>query len=141
MRQYLFLYGTLLPDHAPLSMVKVVRRLHLIGPAQVRGRLYDLGRYPGAVLDHTGANTISGQVFVIPEQDAELLALLDGYEQFNPADQKNSLFVRKECHAVTADGRTLKCWIYAYNRGIGSARLIASGNYAEDKLKSASSAE
>jgi gamma-glutamylcyclotransferase (GGCT)/AIG2-like uncharacterized protein YtfP len=44
-------YGTLRPGRAPAAVAAVVATLRPLGAARVRGRLYDLGAYPGAVPD------------------------------------------------------------------------------------------
>jgi gamma-glutamylcyclotransferase (GGCT)/AIG2-like uncharacterized protein YtfP len=75
---YLFSYGTLLPQHAPREIASTVRRLRRVGQGLVRGRLYDLGDYPGAVLTRNGP-LIRGLVFELPE-DPEVLERLDQYE-------------------------------------------------------------
>ena len=128
MKKFLFCYGTLLPEHAPLSVCRLLRKLRPLGPATVRGRLYDLGSYPGAVLDASSATRISGHIFALPA-GGDVLHLLDDYEGFNAADPADSLFIRRACHAAMPDGNTRKCWIYLYNRRLGSARPIPGGKY------------
>ena len=109
----LFIYGTLHPDRAPREIAAAVRRLTSIGPATIRARIYNLGDYPGAILDPT-APPISGELFTIP--DAETLAALDAYEDFRPTDSVNSLFLRVETTATTPDGSLHPCQVYVYNR-------------------------
>src|SRR5439155_1043404 len=53
MSELVFLYGTLIPGQEPAEMTPVVTRLRRIGPARVKGRLYDFGEYPGAILDRS----------------------------------------------------------------------------------------
>jgi len=132
MSEYLFLYGTLLPSNASGESPRIVRKLKRVGPATVRGRLYDFGDYPGAVLDRSAKTSIKGELFELPHDDSALKAL-DDYEEFNRTDQKNSLFVRTRTVAELHDGSRLNAWVYVYNRDPGSARLIASGDYSESK--------
>ena len=66
MTHHLFVYGTLSPRHAPLEIAATVRRLRPVGQASVRGRLYDLGEYPGAVLSEKSRSVIRGEVFELP---------------------------------------------------------------------------
>lgn len=54
MPDYLFAYGTLLPGAAPAEISGAAARLKAVGEGQVRGLLYDLGHFPGAVLDAAG---------------------------------------------------------------------------------------
>jgi len=109
----LFIYGTLHPDRAPREIAAAARRLQPIGPATIQARVYNLGEYPGAILDPT-APPIPGKLFTIP--DSETLAALDAYEDFRPNDPANSLFLRAETTATTPDGSRQPCWVYVYNR-------------------------
>jgi gamma-glutamylcyclotransferase (GGCT)/AIG2-like uncharacterized protein YtfP len=128
--EYLFVYGTLRPNHAPAEVAAVVKNLRKIGTGYIRGQLYDLGEYPGAILEASASTTISGEVFAITNEHA-VLSILDSYEDFNPSDPENSLFVRKRRPVTLSDGRKLKCWVYVYNRDPESARLVAGGDYAK----------
>lgn len=108
----LFIYGTLHPNRAPAEIAAAARRLTSIGPATIRARLYNLGAYPGAILDPTAA-PIPGELFAVP--DAATLAALDTYEDFRPADPDASLYLRVETTATMRDGSHRPCWVYAYN--------------------------
>jgi gamma-glutamylcyclotransferase (GGCT)/AIG2-like uncharacterized protein YtfP len=130
---YLFSYGTLLPKHAPREIAPTVRKLRRVGQGFVRGRLYDLGDYPGAVLTRSGP-LIRGLVFELPE-DPEVLERLDQYEEFNRSRPKASLFVRKRRVVQLQDGRKIYCWIYAYNRPTGTASPLPSGEYSKGRTK------
>ena len=110
----LFIYGTLHPNRAPAEIADAARTLKPIGRGTILGKLYDLGEYPGVVLDGATCEIISGEVFAIP--DAETLAQLDRYEDYRLDDLANSLFLRVQT-AVTLDtGLTEVCWVYVYNR-------------------------
>ena len=108
----LFIYGTLHPDRTPREIATAARRLIPVGPATIRGRLYNLGEYPGVILNPTGP-LVSGELFTVP--DAATLAALDAYEDFRPADPANSLFLRIETTATSPDGSAHLCWVYTYN--------------------------
>ena len=109
----LFVYGTLHPDRAPAEIAAAARCLTPIGPATIRARLYNLGAYPGAILDPT-APPISGHLFTVP--DAAALVALDAYEDFRPTDPAASLFLRVETTATLPDNSHRPCWVYVYNR-------------------------
>ena len=128
MSEYLFAYGTLQPDHVAEEIAPTVARFRAVGRGHVRGSLYDLGEYPGAILSSSSRKRILGTVFELPE-DPDVLKQLDEYEGFDPRKPTASLFVRK-LHPVTlAAGQTVRCWIYEYNKRPKSGTLVANGHY------------
>jgi gamma-glutamylcyclotransferase (GGCT)/AIG2-like uncharacterized protein YtfP len=135
---HLFAYGTLLAGRRPAAIARATRRLAALGAATVRGRLYDLGAYPGLVLDPAAASAVHGTVFALPD-DAALLAGLDAYEGFDPRRPARSLFVRTSVAAALADGRTLDCLVYVYNRDPANAPLLADGRWAPSATARSSS--
>jgi len=128
MPEHLFVCGTLRSGLAPDEVAGLMRRMLRIGAASVPGRLYDLGDYPGAVLDPDCDAKIIGEVFQLPDDGASLAAL-DAYEGIDPQDSGRSLFVRREAEITLEVGAKLQCWIYVYNGQVGSAPLITSGDY------------
>jgi gamma-glutamylcyclotransferase (GGCT)/AIG2-like uncharacterized protein YtfP len=128
MTHHLFVYGTLSPQHAPPEIAATVRRLRPVGAASVRGRLYDLGEYPGAILSKSSRSVIRGEVFELP-RDAQTLSSLDNYEGFEPGKPSSSLFVRRTWPVVMDDGTRLRCWVYVYNGDTRRALPVQGGRY------------
>ncbi len=126
--EYLFAYGTLHPEHAPEEVADLVRRFEPVGQGTVPGTLYDLGSYPGAVLDDGSPRRISGTVFRLPAGN-DVLPRLDDYEGFDPQVPHASLFIRRLHQADLDGGGTLPCWIYEYNGSTGHAAIIENGTY------------
>ncbi len=129
MSEYLFVCGTLRSAFAPQQVKPLLERMKLIGTATVRGWLYDLGEYPGALLAEDGG-TIMGELLELPA-DENLLHALDQYEGIDESTPSNSLFVRTRCRAAMPDGQIVEAWIYVYNQTLKGARLIESGDYAD----------
>jgi len=125
MNQYLFIYGTLLPDVAPDEIADTAKKLEFIGEGFVHGRLYDLGEYPGAVLNYH--SKIFGRVYKLPD-DENILPELDEYEGYYPQNPSKSLYLRKKTK-VYLDDKMLSCWIYEYNQDLSHAPTIESGNF------------
>jgi gamma-glutamylcyclotransferase (GGCT)/AIG2-like uncharacterized protein YtfP len=123
--EYLFTYGTLQPGRAPAEIAPAVATLQRVGAGRLRGLLYDLGEYPGAVPDETAATEISGTVMRLPA-DEGALRQLDEYEEFNPASPEKSLFVRRLYMVRLDSGTMLQCWIYVYNRDPKGAPMMGS---------------
>ncbi len=128
MSDFLFAYGTLQPDYAPSAIAHVVARLELIGKGTVHGVLYDLGGYPGAVLDNSSKRKIHGVVLQLPE-DAGIWRELDAYEEFDPASPETSPFVRILQPVELATSDTRQCWVYVFNGDPGPARVLPEGSY------------
>jgi gamma-glutamylcyclotransferase (GGCT)/AIG2-like uncharacterized protein YtfP len=113
MRERLFVYGTLRPGHAPREIADAVHALKPIGHGTIRARLYNLGAYPGVILDdHAGE--VHGEIFAVT--DEATLARLDTYEGYYPRDPQASLFLRVNAEVTFADGAREFCWVYVYNR-------------------------
>jgi gamma-glutamylcyclotransferase (GGCT)/AIG2-like uncharacterized protein YtfP len=117
MPDLLFVYGTLHPDRAPLAILPTVRRLRSRGPATVRGTLYPLGQYPGLLLPGPVPREVAGELFQLPS-DPAVLARLDAYEDFRPADPAGSLFLRIQTCATLPGGNRQTCWVYVYNQHV-----------------------
>jgi gamma-glutamylcyclotransferase (GGCT)/AIG2-like uncharacterized protein YtfP len=91
-----------------------------ISEARVNGSLYDLGPYPGLLLNESTSSVI-GEVY---EVDDELLNELDEFEA-------SSNYVRKQVEISFAAQRT-KCWTYEPNPEFYRLdRLITSGDWIE----------
>jgi gamma-glutamylcyclotransferase (GGCT)/AIG2-like uncharacterized protein YtfP len=128
MSDYLFAYGTLRPGYAPREMAPLVQQMRPVGAGSARGSLYDFGQYPGAILNPLSGRRIYGTVFELPE-DPSFLSELDAYEEFDADTPESSQFIRALHPVEMADGRTVHCWVYAYNRDPGAAPLLESGIY------------
>ncbi|HEX9003779.1 MAG TPA: gamma-glutamylcyclotransferase family protein, partial [Blastocatellia bacterium] len=63
MSEYLFVYGTLQPAAAPPELKEIMDRWRKVGSGTVLGQLFDLGEYPGAVLDANSTSRVIGDVY------------------------------------------------------------------------------
>lgn len=133
MSEYLFTYGTLQPGLAPAYMAAAVDTLRPVAEGFALGLLYDLGHYPGAVLDPSSERKIHGRVFRLPE-DPAILRQLDEYEEFYPDNPEASQFVRVLGSVELAGGSNLICWIYIYNRDPGRARIVEHGRFRKKPI-------
>ena len=94
----LFVYGTLMrgfPLHRLLE-----GRARFLGAGTARGRLYDLGRYPGAVPDREA--TLRGEVYRVLEP--ALWAALDSVE--------GPQYDRQEADVTVAGAGTRPAFVY-----------------------------
>ena len=94
----------------------LVRGARFVEPGKVRGRLLDLGAYPGLV---TGVGQVKGEVYRV--EDPELLPVLDDEEGYN--------FERSRVFATLASGRHVRVWVYRYRGPREGAVPILDGDY------------
>jgi len=123
MGDLLFVYGTLLPGHAPRSMHAVCERLKHVGGATIVGQLFDLGPYPAVV---TGASGLVRGALV-EVADEQTWTALDRYEGCPRPGEAAGLFRRIRTVATIDAGETVDCWIYVYNRDLSRAKRVESG--------------
>ncbi|WP_169545397.1 gamma-glutamylcyclotransferase family protein [Sneathiella aquimaris] len=129
---YIFVYGTLRKD-SPQAMARLlVANSAFLGPAQMKGMLYDLGRYPGMVrLSDAGRNTssfVNGELFHVLDPDTVLPAL-DYYEECGDNFSQPTLYVREKETVFFNGNHTVQAWVYLYNRDITGFHYIESGDY------------
>jgi gamma-glutamylcyclotransferase (GGCT)/AIG2-like uncharacterized protein YtfP len=120
----LFVYGTLRPFVDVEVACWLRENARYVGPATVRGRLYDLGAYPGMQTARGRREHVSGDVYRITKP--RVLRVLDRYEAGGKWDKPR--FVRDRC-VVMLDRRCRSAWLYRYRYSVVSAQRIASGDY------------
>ena len=109
----LFVYGTLKQGHYNFRVVeKLVGRVSR--GWRVRGTLFDMGGYPGLVLD--GGGEVRGELLE-SGQMSELLRITDEIE----GDE----YERVEVTAGSEDGVRRRTWTYRYLGDTGSLRRLA----------------
>lgn len=109
----------------------VIAELRSCGEGSICGRLYDLGEYPGAVMDNSSDMRVYGAVFQLPDKSA-VLDELDQYEGYDPASPSTGLFVRRLRPVALSDGTVIDSWIYEYNGNPTGVPIIASGRYSRN---------
>jgi gamma-glutamylcyclotransferase (GGCT)/AIG2-like uncharacterized protein YtfP len=119
----LFVYGTLIPGLEPAVMSAEVRKLTPLGPATIQATLYDLGPYPGVILNQN--DTVQGQLMRLASPD--LWAKLDEYEGCPLPDSPDGLFQRVKTVATLSDGQKMACWVYIYTRPLDGAKRVQGG--------------
>lgn len=101
----------------------VGERLTFVDRCRWDGRLYDLGRFPGAA---PGAGTVHGELFRV--HTSSVWPVLDHYEGYDPDDEARSLFVRRQVSLRRPEGQT--AWVYWYHGERGDAPRVPSGDWA-----------
>ena len=118
-RHFVFVYGSLRRGNAGAMSVRFPNAVY-VAEGRVRGSLYDLGEYPGLVMDGA-ASFVTGEVYQV---DDDTLNRLDKFEL-------TSDYSRKQVEVEHGLERT-DCWIYVPDRVaefFGDHELIESGDW------------
>ena len=128
MNDLIFVYGTLLDAENKYGLY-LRDNSKFFSSAKLKGKLFDLGDYPGVVLYPDGADWVHG-VLLQMDDPATVLDVLDIYEGFGKDQPQPNEFVRVLAEAATESGIII-CWVYVYNLPLNNFRQITSGNYLE----------
>lgn len=121
----LFVYGTLRP-FVDIPMARWLRRRsRYVGPATTRGRLYDLGPYPGMRPARGRGEAVVGDVYRVA--NPRVFRVLDRYEAGD--DRARARFVRARCVVKLPRGARRSAWVYRYRHNVVAAARITSGDY------------
>lgn len=99
-----FVYGTLMRGGS--NHQAFLGNMEFLGDGMVEGfALYCLGDYPGAVREK--GMPLYGEVYRITPLCLEKLDFLE---------EEGDYYLREETEVVLKNGKTMKAWIYLYNR-------------------------
>ena len=128
---YLFVYGTLRTGFGSPVRQEIKADVELIGDAVTRGKLYDIGRYPGAVrIADNESGTIRGEVLRL-RYPKKVLRILDQYEGYDPEMPAKSEYYRDQEPVRLSDGKEISAWVYWYNFPIEGKRRIRQSDYLQ----------
>lgn len=127
MSDKIFVYGTLLNDIHSMIANHLKTHSILLGDGLVRGKIYDLGSYPGLIYEPTASSMVFGQVFQLNDPN-EILTTLDNYEGISPEAPTEDEYAR-EIIKVEINGEKIDCWAYLYLKSTEGLKQITSGNY------------
>jgi gamma-glutamylcyclotransferase (GGCT)/AIG2-like uncharacterized protein YtfP len=122
---HLFVYGTLRSGFQNQYARLLAEEETLLGRARIRGKLYDIGRYPGLVLSSAPQELVIGEVYRLQDPD-RTLATLDRYE--GAEFTRVAATILLEAGELEA-GEQLPAWVYVYNRPVAEGSRILSGDY------------
>jgi len=118
----LFVYGLLRKASNHELSVYLCKHADYLGTGFIKGTLYLIDDYPGAVIDKSSPNKIIGDIFGF--EDSTLWNCLDRFEEVDITDEYQRIKVD-----VNLNLSTLKCHIYEYNRLTNDLPIIASGDF------------
>ena len=96
---------------------------------RIRGRLYDLGEYPGAVPSTNEGEEILGEIYRL-DDPGEQLGSLDAVEEYDPENPDRSLFARRLAEVRRTSGGKVRAWVYFLQSVPDGARPILGGDYS-----------
>jgi len=117
---HLFVYGTLRKAASHPLHRTLAREARYAGRAYFQGRLYNLGRYPGAVVSSNRTDRVYGEIYRL-RQAAALFKRLDRYE--------GEHFKRRQLPVSVSTGKKISAWVYLYRGEVKENRRIRSGDY------------
>jgi gamma-glutamylcyclotransferase (GGCT)/AIG2-like uncharacterized protein YtfP len=130
MTNRLFVYGTLRRESRNSRFRLLGAGARFVGRASMRGRLVDLGEYPGLVAARGAADWVHGEVYALAHP-ARALARLDEYEGCTEDPARSPGFRRVVSDAVLDSGRTVEAWVYVYEGTWSAERLLPFGDYLD----------
>ncbi len=138
--RFLFAYGTLLHANGRSDVDAAIRECTRdCGPARLRGALYALHGYPGALpffqVETTASDAIAGEDCIhgrllqvtSPEK---LWPVIDAYEDYRADLPEASEFAPVRVIVESEQG-TIEAAVFAYCRSLDGCHRIASGNWLE----------
>ena len=137
--QLLFVYGSLRSGFHHPAYEYMARYFQLVGPAVVKGKLYDMGEYPVAK-PTTADHFIQGELYTLSQDDdfSYVISQIDDYEGLYVEEGETPLYTRELTTAFIND-QSFTAWIYWYNQNIDGLPELATGDvleYLQQKNKS-----
>lgn len=126
---YLFVYGTLRFSNSLIRQGEISGEFEFVGKGKVKGVMYDIGNYPGAVKGNSG-NEVNGEVFRMMDAKG-VLAILDSYENYNMMDERNCEYIRRKTRVRMESGEFLMAWLYWYNGDMKTKKRIGENDYLD----------
>ncbi len=111
-----------MPGWPGWEMLGCAGALQPLGPGRVAGRLVDLGAWPGLVEGEAGE--VHGQVAHI--LDPAILSRLDAFEDYDPDNEGQSLYLRRPARLIGAKP-VRQADLYLYRGAWDPAMLVAGG--------------
>lgn len=128
--EFLFVYGTLLdPKNQVAKFLQSNAEFYADG--YFHGKLYDLGKYPGAVESDNPEDKVYGTIFRVRNPET-VFAVLDDYEEVGDQFPTPNEYTRKMIQVFTNNNETKICHIYLYNYPADSGNQIESGIFTPE---------
>ena len=128
--ELLFVYGTLRQGTDSVPYQKFMDGLEYFAIGYMRGCLFEVDGYPGAIESNSKDERVWGDLFVLRDPIRSLNAI-DEYEECSERFDKPHEYVRKKSKIYLSDGDSTYAWSYIYNRPTAGLEKIKSGDYLD----------
>ncbi len=100
-----------------------------LGPCHFRGRMFDLGGFPGVVAGDSLCHGVRWRV-----QDTAIIPALDEFEDLT-VDPDASLYLRRQVPVLDETGAASGevAWIYIYNQSTDGFGIVSNGDWPLDR--------
>lgn len=126
---YIMIYGTLMQGYEGYDELSLADYMTKVDNCKISGELYDLGDYPGLILENGpgpdisgGPESVRGELYRV--DDERIFSKMDEFERYDP--NGDSLYVRQ---MVRLDEPPGDAWVYVYDRDLEGATVIKSGDW------------
>lgn len=134
MTPLLFVYGTLRRgSHHPMARLLALHAPYL-GAGHLNGRLYRLGRYPGAAISQHPNDWVRGDVFEMKVPQA-LLARMDRYEGLASGRKRLGEYQRAIAAIHLDNGSIRQAWVYLYKLSVNRRKRMITGDYLRQRRR------
>jgi len=125
----LFVYGSLRSGFKSPAYEYISRFFSFVGDAKVKGKLFDLGLYPGGV-PSSDESYLTGELYTIRHESDFTWAIgqLDDYEGISVEFGEAQLYKRELVDVFMNNNASAFAWIYWYNGSVEGKPLIESGD-------------
>jgi gamma-glutamylcyclotransferase (GGCT)/AIG2-like uncharacterized protein YtfP len=124
---FLFVYGSLRRGGLRHSLL-LGAGARPVADGSISGKLFDFGKYPGAVKSADRKRRIRGEVYAFADPPSGIVRV-DKIEGFFPGRAGKSAFVRRLVEVELDGGKSLEAWAYFYNRPVKRARELSNGEW------------
>ncbi len=125
---FVFVYGSLRSGFQSTAYEYISRYFNFFGEAKVKGKLFDLGEYPGAVPTQDDS-FIRGELYIVKNENefSWAIAQLDDYEGVLVEPNEKPMY-RREIADIFVNDAIVPAWIYWYNGNVSDKPVISSGD-------------
>jgi len=124
----LFIYGTLMRGECRFKILERDCGIQDIQEATARGRLLDLGAYPGMVEAGHSESSVRGEVCTLRDPE-KALGILDEVEEFLGWNRSPSMYERVLISVCRSDGSRQVAWTYRLAEVPSFAQEISGGDW------------